>query len=141
MASTAKIVTSLAALDLLGPRWRWRTQAFATGPLHDGQLLGDLLIVGGGDPRLTTAELRQWLAAAAQPGPAVVRGDLVVDRSAFHLQPHDHAGTPRAGAQPAAPRPARCAGAGRRRAGNTGRAQAVALLWREAGGRLWGRRA
>ena len=39
-ANTAegKIVPSLAALELLGPRWRWRTQAYGTGPLHDGQL-------------------------------------------------------------------------------------------------------
>jgi D-alanyl-D-alanine carboxypeptidase/D-alanyl-D-alanine-endopeptidase (penicillin-binding protein 4) len=37
MASTAKIVTSLAALHLLGPRWRWRTQAFVTGPVIGGR--------------------------------------------------------------------------------------------------------
>lgn len=138
MASTAKIVTSLAALELLGPRWRWRTQAYATGPLHDGQLLGDLLIVGGGDPRLTTAEFRQWLAGLRSQGLAVVRGDLVVDRSAFHLQPHDHDGTP----EPAPSRPhharpdALVLDAG---VPATPPAQAVGLLWREAGGRLWGR--
>ena len=60
MASTTKVVTSLAALDMLGPRWRWRTFAFATGPIIRGRLLGDLLIVGGGDPSLSTAELRQY---------------------------------------------------------------------------------
>ena len=94
MASTAKIVTSLAALDLLGPRWRWRTHAFATGPLADGRLLGDLVIVGGGDPRLSTAELRRWLQQLREQGLREIRGDLVVDRSAFMLHEQDHAGTP-----------------------------------------------
>ena len=94
MASTAKIVTSLAALNLLGLRWRWRTHAFATGPIQGGRLLGDLLIVGGGDPRLTPAELRRWLQSLRAQGLHEVRGDLVVDRSAFHLQELDHVGTP-----------------------------------------------
>lgn len=97
MASTAKIVTSLAALNLLGLRWRWRTHAFATGPIHGGRLLGDLLIVGGGNPRLTVPELRQWLRQLRHQGLAEVRGDLVVDRSAFHLQSQDHIGTPTPG--------------------------------------------
>lgn len=138
MASTAKIVTSLAALELLGPRWRWRTQAYGTGPVHDGQLLGDLLIVGGGDPRLTSAELRDWLARLRAQGVTAVRGDLVIDRSAFHLEERDHAGTP----LPAPERPhharpdALVLDAGVPKAPPT---QTVGQLWREAGGRLWGR--
>lgn len=94
MASTAKIVTTLAALELLGPRWRWRTHAFATGPVDAGCLRGDLMIVGGGDPRLSSGELRQWLQGLRSQGLAEIRGDLVVDRSAFSLQEQDHAGTP-----------------------------------------------
>jgi serine-type D-Ala-D-Ala carboxypeptidase/endopeptidase (penicillin-binding protein 4) len=97
MASTAKIVTSLAALQLLGERWRWRTQAIATGPIIDGRLLGDLLIVGGGDPRLSMAELRRWLQELRNGGLRDVRGDLVVDRTAFVLHEGDHAGTPEPG--------------------------------------------
>jgi len=94
MASTAKIVTSLAALDLLGARYRWRTHAFATGPIVAGRLMGNLMIVGGGDPRLSTLELRAWLAGLRAQGLDEIRGDIVVDRSAFHLQEHEHAGTP-----------------------------------------------
>ena len=44
LASTTKLVTSLAALDLLGADHRWRTGAFATGPVVDGRLAGDLVI-------------------------------------------------------------------------------------------------
>ncbi len=101
LASTAKIVTSLAALDLLGPQWRWRTHAFATGPVQRGRLLGDLLIVGGGDPSLTPSGLRDWLDGLHRGGLHDIGGDLVIDRSAFHLQPGDHAGTP----EPAPDRP------------------------------------
>src|SRR4051794_25942158 len=56
LASTTKLVTSLAALDLLGPDHRWTTRAHATGPLADGRMNGDLVIVGG-EVGLTAAEL------------------------------------------------------------------------------------
>jgi len=68
MASTTKVVTSLAALDLLGVNFRWRTFAFLCGSLVDGTLLGDLRIVGGGDARLTSAELREWFAQLRAKG-------------------------------------------------------------------------
>ena len=41
MASTTKVVTSLAALDLLGVNFRWRTFAFLQGALVDGTILGE----------------------------------------------------------------------------------------------------
>jgi D-alanyl-D-alanine carboxypeptidase/D-alanyl-D-alanine-endopeptidase (penicillin-binding protein 4) len=94
MASTTKIVTSLAALDLLGPYYRWRTSAFALGTLADGKLVGDLLIVGGGDAQLTSAELRDWFARMRAQGLREIDGDIVLDPYAFQLAAADHAGTP-----------------------------------------------
>ncbi len=94
LASTAKIVTALAALDLLGPAFRWRTHAFVTAPIEFGRTPGDLLIVGGGDPRLSTPELRELLRRLHAQGLREVGGDIVIDRSAFLLSEHDHAGTP-----------------------------------------------
>ena len=94
MASTTKIVTSLAALDLLGPFYRWRTSAFALGPLADGRLAGDLLIVGGGNSQLTSAELQGWLRRMRDQGLREIEGNIVLDRSAFQLQAADHAQTP-----------------------------------------------
>jgi len=94
MASTTKIVTSLAALDLLGPYYRWRTSAYALGTLADGKLVGDLLIVGGGDAQLTSAELRDWFARMRAQGLREIDGDIVLDRYAFQLADADHAGTP-----------------------------------------------
>ena len=94
MASTAKIVTSLAALDLLGPYYRWRTSAFALGTLGDGKLVGDLLIVDGGNAQLTSAELSAWFARMRAQGLREIDGDIVLDRYAFQLSPADHARTP-----------------------------------------------
>ncbi|MEP7102779.1 MAG: D-alanyl-D-alanine carboxypeptidase, partial [Burkholderiales bacterium] len=94
MASTTKIVTSLAALDLLGPYYRWRTSAFALGTLTDGKLVGDLLIVGGGNAQLTSADLAKWFKRMHDQGLREIDGDIVLDRYAFQLEPGDHKGTP-----------------------------------------------
>ncbi len=94
MASTTKVVTSLAALDLLGVNFRWRTLAFLRGALINGTLLGDLLIVGGGDARLTSAELRQWFGELRAQGLQRIAGNIVLDRYAFALSESDFANTP-----------------------------------------------
>ncbi len=99
MASTTKIVVSLAALDLLGPYYRWHTTAYALGPIADGRLHGDLLIVGGGDAQLTSAALQAWLGRIRAQGLLEIVGDIVLDRFAFHLDATDHANTPRQSAQ------------------------------------------
>ena len=49
-ASNMKIVTGAVALSQLGPDYRFRTTLLATGPIVDGKLRGDLVIVGRGDP-------------------------------------------------------------------------------------------
>ncbi len=94
MASTTKVVTSLAALDLLGPAYRWQTYAFLGGPLYEGKLLGDLMIVGGGDASLSADDLRAWFKQLQAQGLREVWGDIVLDRFAFRLQETDYANTP-----------------------------------------------
>ena len=42
--STIKLLTTLVALDVLGPTYAWQTDIFAFGPVADGKLNGDLLI-------------------------------------------------------------------------------------------------
>ncbi|MEP7057555.1 MAG: D-alanyl-D-alanine carboxypeptidase [Caldimonas sp.] len=82
LASTTKLVTSLAALDLLGADHRWHTSAFATGPLAAGRLTGDLVIVGG-EIGLTAAELRRWFEQMHAEGLREVAGNIVLDRVAL----------------------------------------------------------
>src|SRR4026209_610318 len=45
-ASVMKLATTYAALELLGPAYRWKTEAYAAGPLRDGVLEGDLVLKG-----------------------------------------------------------------------------------------------
>src|SRR4051794_15725541 len=47
-ASVMKLVTTFAALDLLGPNYRWKTEAYLGGPLEHGTLDGDLILKGYG---------------------------------------------------------------------------------------------
>jgi D-alanyl-D-alanine carboxypeptidase len=66
-ASTMKIVTTYAALDLLGPAYTWKTQALADGAVREGKLDGNLYLRGSGDPSLTQERfLRQRAAAPLQ---------------------------------------------------------------------------
>nr|HET7860693.1 D-alanyl-D-alanine carboxypeptidase [Caldimonas sp.] len=78
LASTTKVVTSLAALDLLGPAHRWKTTAYATGPLRGGRIAGDLVIVGG-EVGLTANELRRWFAQMRDEGVHAIAGNIVLD--------------------------------------------------------------
>lgn len=94
LASTAKLVTTLAAFDLLGRGYCWRTRAFLDGPVNSGRLFGDLVIVGGGDARLSSAELAQWFSRLREQGLHEVLGDIVLDRNAFRLTDQDLASTP-----------------------------------------------
>ncbi|MFZ5549751.1 MAG: D-alanyl-D-alanine carboxypeptidase/D-alanyl-D-alanine endopeptidase [Pseudomonadota bacterium] len=94
LASTTKLVTSMAALDLLGPQFRWRTMAFVRGTLMQGRLLGDLWIVGGGNACLSAADLQAWMAEWRKLGLREIIGDIVLDRFAFQLKESDHEHTP-----------------------------------------------
>ena len=97
LASTTKVVTTLAAMDILGPAYRWRTDAYAQGPLDNGRLDGDLVIVGGGNARLSTDDLQQWFTAIQAQGLREIVGNIVLDRFAFQLTEQDQSLAPRPG--------------------------------------------
>ncbi len=82
-ASVMKLVTSYAALDLLGPAFTFRTDALLAGTLHDGVLEGDLVLRGGGDPKLTYERVWQLVHQLRARGLREIRGDVVLDRSYF----------------------------------------------------------
>jgi len=90
-ASVMKLVTTFAALDLLGPDYRWKTEAYLGGPLVDGVLHGDLILKGYGDPKITVEQWQSFIAQLRANGLAAVEGDLVLDRSRFALAPYDPA--------------------------------------------------
>lgn len=85
-ASTIKLVTTYAALELLGPAHTWTTELYADGPLRDGVLHGNLYLKGGGDPKLNMERLWLLLRDLRSHGVVTISGDLVLDRSHF-VQP------------------------------------------------------
>ncbi|WP_232788359.1 D-alanyl-D-alanine carboxypeptidase/D-alanyl-D-alanine endopeptidase [Macromonas nakdongensis] len=90
-ASVMKLVTTYAALDLLGPAHVWRTTVHTDAPVRDGVLQGHLYLRGGGDPQLVTEKL-WWLLRRVQGlGIQRVAGDIVLDRSAFDVPAVDPA--------------------------------------------------
>lgn len=86
-ASVMKLITSYAALDQLGPAFTWKTTASLRGPLADGVLDGDVIIVGSGDPSLTWDRLGQWLRDWRARGLRQIRGNIVIDASLFAAPP------------------------------------------------------
>ncbi len=77
-ASVAKVLTALYALNTLGEGYRFRTRLIATGPLRNGALDGDLVLVGGGDPTLSTDGLATLAARLKAAGLREVRGRFLV---------------------------------------------------------------
>ncbi|MGI4777844.1 MAG: D-alanyl-D-alanine carboxypeptidase/D-alanyl-D-alanine endopeptidase [Janthinobacterium lividum] len=88
-ASIMKLVTTYAALDLLGAAYTWTTPVFVDGPVHDGVLEGNLHIQGQGDPKLVLERLWLLLRRVQGLGIRTVQGDIVLDRSAFETLPTD----------------------------------------------------
>lgn len=88
-ASVMKLVTGYAAMDLLGPAFTFRTDFLVTGELKGGVLQGDLVIRGGGDPKLTYERLWQAAHQLRSRGVREIRGDVLLDRSYFSPVPHD----------------------------------------------------
>jgi D-alanyl-D-alanine carboxypeptidase/D-alanyl-D-alanine-endopeptidase (penicillin-binding protein 4) len=88
-ASTMKLLTTYAALDLLGPAYTWKTEAWIAGELKDSVLNGDLILKGYGDPKFTIEQFWLWLSELRARGLREIRGDLVFDRSRFDLPAHD----------------------------------------------------
>lgn len=86
-ASTTKVTTSLAALEILGPDHRFATTLLATGDVADGILHGDLWLHGGGDPTLSTEGLRDLVAGLRSAGIRRVDGGFFFDESLYPRAP------------------------------------------------------
>lgn len=91
-ASTIKLLTTFAALDLLGPAYQWTTEVYTDGVWRGDTLDGNLILKGSGDPRLTLENFWLMLRDLRGRGVREIRGDLVLDRSYFARQESDPAG-------------------------------------------------
>ena len=90
-ASVEKMVTTLVALDMLGPAYRWKTEVSFLGELTEGQLQGDIQLKGYGDPYLVTERFWQMLREVRQAGVDEIGGDLLLDDSYFDVGEYDPA--------------------------------------------------
>lgn len=93
LASNAKLFSTAAAMSLLGEDYHFETRVMAGGDVEGGVLRGDLTLLGGGDPNISSrfhgdalAVPRQWAASVAEAGIRAIRGDLVADDSFFDRQ-------------------------------------------------------
>ncbi|MEO8544584.1 MAG: D-alanyl-D-alanine carboxypeptidase/D-alanyl-D-alanine-endopeptidase [Burkholderiaceae bacterium] len=91
-ASVMKLVTTSAALDLLGPAYTWTTSVYVDGPVREGRLMGNLFIRGRGDPTMVSERLWQLMRRVRSLGITRIDGDIVLDRSAFAVTPVDPGG-------------------------------------------------
>ena len=82
LASTAKLLTSAAALSVLGSGFRWRTAVYGAEPDDKGVVAGDLFVRGHGDPMLSSADLDALAADVAARGVRAV-DRLVIDGGYF----------------------------------------------------------
>ena len=90
-ASVMKLVTTYAALDLLGPSYSWSTPVYLEGAVRDGTLFGNLYIKGQGDPKLVLERLWLLLRRAQGLGIKSIAGDIVLDRSSLDVPDADPA--------------------------------------------------
>ena len=77
-ASVSKAVTALYALDTLGQGYQFKTRLIAKGSISSGILDGDLILAGGGDPRLQTNDVAELAQMLKETGITEVRGDFLV---------------------------------------------------------------
>ncbi|MGC2742210.1 MAG: D-alanyl-D-alanine carboxypeptidase/D-alanyl-D-alanine-endopeptidase [Candidatus Angelobacter sp.] len=104
-ASNAKLFTTAAALAIAGPDYRFHTTVEAEGKIDDnGRLLGDLVIIGRGDPNISgrvlpyalktqrtpphTQILEEMADQVARNGLKIVDGDLIGDDTFYAFEPY-----------------------------------------------------
>ncbi len=82
-ASSIKLFTTYAGLLELGADYRWETRFMLDGELRDGHLDGNLVLIGGGDPKFVIEDLTDMLARMRAAGLQHIGGDLLIDRSLY----------------------------------------------------------
>lgn len=80
-ASNLKIITTIAALDILGPNYQFTTEISVDGPIKNGMLQGDLYIVGKGDPTLQKEDFDDLAKKLREKGVREIAGSIYADDS------------------------------------------------------------
>lgn len=83
-ASAIKLLTTIVALEMLGPAYQFRTEAYRDGPLDDGRVQGNLILKGYGDPWLSAEVFWSFVQSIRDRGVHHIEGDLILDDRFFH---------------------------------------------------------
>ena len=96
-ASVMKVITSAAALELLGPDYTFKTRVGYTGTLNkrSGKLTGNIIILGGGDPALGSQYFSEhyqnftdnWVSEIKKLGIKRIKGRIITDDSYYDYLP------------------------------------------------------
>lgn len=96
-ASVMKLITTRAALDLLGKSHKFETILSTNGKINNGVLDGDVFFIGGGDPKLVIEDIEQIVIQLKNLGLNKINGDWIVDDSLFgetEIDPSNFDGQP-----------------------------------------------
>ncbi len=86
-ASVMKLITTYAALETLGPAYRWKTEVYRDGEVRHGVLHGNLIIKGYGDPNFQAHDFWRLLQRLRQLGIRHIQGDFIIDKTYFAPPP------------------------------------------------------
>lgn len=95
VASTQKVLTSVAAYELLGKNYTYKTELRYTGVIKGNELNGDLLLIGFGDPTLGSSRFSQLkeggfikavIAKLKELGIKKINGSIIADNSRFSTE-------------------------------------------------------
>ena len=82
-ASNQKILTTLTALNFLDSAYAFNTEIFYTGNIIDSTLIGDVYVLGGGDPEFTIEDMDSLAQHIKQSGIKSIEGNFYGDVSMF----------------------------------------------------------
>jgi D-alanyl-D-alanine carboxypeptidase/D-alanyl-D-alanine-endopeptidase (penicillin-binding protein 4) len=85
-ASNVKLFTAALALQKLGAEHTFETAVAADAPVVDGEVRGNLYLIGGGDPSLSTSDLEKLAGVLHAQGIRRVTGDIIGDGSRFKAE-------------------------------------------------------
>jgi D-alanyl-D-alanine carboxypeptidase/D-alanyl-D-alanine-endopeptidase (penicillin-binding protein 4) len=96
-ASGLKLITTAAALDALGPGYKFKTKIYYEGEIRDNVLYGNLYVVGGLDPTLGSDQVKgslpldslmmEWHKNLEDKGIKKINGSIIADDLLFKDNP------------------------------------------------------
>lgn len=89
-ASTMKLVTTYAAMEIMGQHYQWTTSVYRDGAIIGDTLQGNLIFKGTGDPGLGIEELRLIVTKLRETGLRKITGDLILDRTHFNIHESEY---------------------------------------------------